>query len=211
MRALAGEESDQIPARLGTSEGRGMRQEQDLPEHPAANTTGVSTEDGIGIAEIPQAAGGKNSYGLAALSLLTGKPFYLCLRIIREYFPEFRAAQTSHLDVKTILAAVPRLGCSATSVSISPPFRKLLPSLAAMLRVIRANKGRAYLIVENELGHYMVLKGWKIYDSYCPGGISAKKYPFRKFRVDCVWLIQNPIKQCWLPFKETRGVLWWGK
>ena len=67
---------------------------------------------------------------------------------------------------------------------------------------LRPKKGLTYLIVEHERRHCIVRRGWKLYDSYCPGGEFVRRYPFRKLMVGTAWEIEDPTEQLCLPFKE---------
>jgi len=178
-----------------------MKQEPNMPNQPRLNFPCLGEEDKTRIVKVDEGADRNNSYGLAALSLLTGKPFDLCIRAVRETFPAFRTAPIKGLDENMIVAVVPRLGYSATAVNLSES-RGRAPSLIQAMYRMRHRKGQAFLIVESGSRHFLVLKGWKIYDSYCPGGIWNKQYPFRRLKVGLAWCIQNPRKQSRLPFPE---------
>jgi hypothetical protein len=134
---------------------------------------------------------------------------YLCVRVVRETFPEFKTSAIPGLNMHMILTVARCLGFSATPASTTVYRRNpRAPSLAAMTYQLRPRGGRTFLIVESERGHILAMRGWKIYDSYIPGGIGIRKYPFRKIKVGYVWEIRNPRMQCCLPFAEIRMRRW---
>jgi hypothetical protein len=149
---------------------------------------------------------------LKALSILTGISFDRCDRFVRSTFPEFKAGPAPDLTENLIMDLLPRLGYSASLVDASVFRKRKPPSLAAVLGILRPRSGCAFLIVEHDSRRCLVARGWKIWDSYCPGGITRKKYPLRRIKVGVVWSVevkkprkQCGTKQCNLPFPKSKS------
>ena len=147
--------------------------------------------------------------GLKGLSILTGIPFDRCERFVRSTFPEFKVGPPPDLSENLILDLVPRLGYSASPVNTSGFRKRKPPSLAAVLGILWPRSGYAFLIVEHDSRHCLVARNWKLYDNYFPEGITRKKYPFRRIKVEAVWSIsiekqkrKSGVKQHSLPFPE---------
>jgi len=152
-----------------------------------------------------------NSFcGPAALSLLSGKHVDDCVKEVHAYrnrdgfLSGFRRRSVKGMSNTEMLRVLLRMGYDNTGVcSLNGYNMKTLagpeyivvpkvitaPTLVAFMRWLKKqpqwNAKKTYLI--NITGHYIVMKGIKLFDNRHPEGIFFGKYGHRRARVKYAW------------------------
>ena len=111
------------------------------------------------------------------MSLLTGKNVDECVDILHRFQPRVKGVKNS-----VMLRALEHCGLRCDPLR-APQMR---PTVAAAIRALQGRPAdQPYLL--NITGHYIVLKGRKIYDNFHPTGIFIREYPHRRTRVKRMW------------------------
>src|ERR1700675_4110597 len=147
--------------------------------------------------------------GPAALSLITHKHVDNCVKTIHSlYRNDFltggRRRNVRGVSRYEMLQALGKLGYKATVLPIGPggslPYElrnlpktcmsKNGPTLVSFRRWLRKNGTDAKTIyLLNVTGHWMVMKGIKMFDNANPEGVTFGKYTKRRRRVQLAWQI----------------------
>lgn len=146
-----------------------------------------------------------NSFcGPAALSLITGKHVDKCVQEVHHYrrnwSPERRhtVRGMSNWEMTWTLG---RLGFQQSKLCLP----KQNPTLVAFMRWLKRQERwsakKVYLI--NVTGHYVVMKGIKLFDNRNPEGVFFGKYNHRRWRVKHVWEIRRQ-DACPVPSESSR-------
>lgn len=140
-----------------------------------------------------------NSFcGPAALSLLTGKHVDKCveeIHIFRNVYYGFRRHAVRGMTNQEMRSVLARMG-----FSINPVFHAQIASnfrgsttIVGVMRWLKRQPGwnpkKKYLI--NVTGHYVVMKGIKLFDNKNPNGVFFGKYNHRRIRVRQAWEVSR--------------------
>ncbi len=121
--------------------------------------------------------------GPAALSLLTGKSVDEVAAALRERFNRRAIFGVTGVAMREILR---QYGHDPSPV-LTDGSR---PTLARFLRMTKdRGPGERFLI--NVTGHYLVLRGRKLYDNKNPEGVFVRQYAHRRKRVKAAWRIET--------------------
>lgn len=133
-----------------------------------------------------------NSFcGPAALSLITGKHVDECVKHVHDYrnSVECRRRNVRGMSNWEMTWTLRRMGFEQSKLMLP----KQNPTLVAFMRWLkRQNHWDAkatYLI--HVTGHYVVMKGIKLFDNHHPEGIFFGKYDHRRWRVKHAWAIRQ--------------------
>lgn len=125
---------------------------------------------------------GSSSFcGPAALSLITGRSVDDCVTVLKHIRQSARA-------IKGIYNTEMReaLGHLGYQMHVLPVRGR--PTLAQLLRSLR-ERGPEHIFLINTTGHYVVLRGRKIYDNKNPEGVFVRQYNHRRARVYASWIV----------------------
>jgi len=122
--------------------------------------------------------------GPAALSLITGRPVSECTEELRRHTGQ-RAIRGVYRN--DLLDVSRRMGTRLINVPVIGTPGQQRPTLVKLLRQLRERHADdVYLI--NITGHYIVLKGIKLFDNVNPDGVFIRRYAHRRKRVKYVWM-----------------------
>jgi hypothetical protein len=121
--------------------------------------------------------------GPAALSLITGKSVDDCVSVLKRVRQSTRAVKGVYNE--EMREALGHLGYR---MHVLPVRGK--PTLARILRSLK-ERGPEHIFLINTTGHYVVLRGRKIYDNKNPEGIFVRHYRHRRARVYATWILGN--------------------
>jgi hypothetical protein len=128
--------------------------------------------------------------GPAALSLITGKHVDKCVEQVHEYRDGLGKRRNvrgmSNWEMTWVLG---RMGFQQSKLNVP----KQNPTLVALMRWIKRqdfwDAKNVYLV--NVTGHYVVMKGIKLFDNRNPEGVFFGRYEHRRWRVKHVWEVMR--------------------
>ena len=125
---------------------------------------------------------GSSSFcGPAALSLITGRSVDDCVTVLKHIRQSARAIKEIYnTEMREALA---HLGYQMHVLPV-----RGRPTLAQLLRSLR-ERGPEHIFLINTTGHYVVLRGRKIYDNKNPEGVFVRQYNHRRARVYASWIV----------------------
>jgi hypothetical protein len=139
--------------------------------------------------------------GPAALSLITGKHVDKCVKEVRDFRNDrhgFQRRNVRGMWNAEIVRVLDRMGfVSERKYPFEYDTLKLDPTLVAFMRWLKKrgqwSAKKVYLI--NVTGHYLVMKGIKLFDNRHPEGVFFGKYDHRRRRVKYVWEVTKRCKR----------------
>ena len=132
---------------------------------------------------------GDNTYcGPAALALITGQPVSNATSAIRFITGQSAVRGVTQRDLLRSISMFGKLPVVVPKNYV----RDTNPTLAYVLRSAGLRDRRPDTVFLITLtGHFIVLKGRKIYDNHNPEGVFLRKYQHRRKRVKAVFQIQE--------------------
>ena len=125
---------------------------------------------------------GSNQFcGPAALSLITGRSVDDCVGVLKDVRHNSRAVKGVYNG--EMREALIHLGYRMHVLPV-----RGRPTLARLLRSLK-ERGPEHIFLINTTGHYVVLRGRKIYDNKNPKGIFVRQYRHRRARVYATWIV----------------------
>jgi hypothetical protein len=129
--------------------------------------------------------------GPAALSLITGRSVDDCVSVLKN-------VRHSSQVVKGVYNGEMREALNHLGYRMHVLPVRGRPTLARLLRSLR-ERGPEYIFLINTTGHYVVLRGRKIYDNKNPEGILVRQYQHRRARVYASWIVASQTQELGSP------------
>lgn len=125
---------------------------------------------------------GSNQFcGPAALSLITGRSVDDCVGVLKDVRHSSRAVKGVYNG--EMREALTHLGYRMHVLPV-----RGRPTLARLLRSLK-ERGPENIFLINTTGHYVVLRGRKIFDNKNPEGVFVRQYRHRRARVYASWIV----------------------